>query len=260
MAISIRNSRLASVGLASIVAIGVIGIGSVALADEPDESVPSERPEGKQHAVRGHGLLENSGVTRDEVKEGAAADLTLGEIIDQYGDVSADEAKANAIAKLGTKLDEAVASEKMTQERADEIEANAPAMLDRLLATIPGQHKVDRPHARKILSIARNSLETVAEVLGTDAATLREQLAAGQTIADIAGDKTQAVIDALTDDADAAIDQAAADGKIPADKVDAANARATAAIEKLVNEGRPNKPADGFRQREGQHRMPFRSR
>ena len=243
MGFSMRNSRLASVGLASVIAVGVIGAGSVALADEPGTGAPSEQGERHGRPVKAgiHGVLKDSGVTRDEMKEGAAAGLTLGAIIDQYGDISADEAKANALAAISARLDEAVANGKITQERADELESNAPALIDRILAAVPGQHRDGKgDRGGKVLSIARHALETVAEVLGTDVATLREQLQDGQTVADIAGPQTQDVIDALVADADAAIDKAVADGRLPAEKAETAKERAAAAIERFVNEGRPD--------------------
>ena len=240
MAFSIRNSRLVTVGLASVIAVGVVGFGSIALADEPGggtEQPAQARPARKAHPIKfgvKH-LLEDSGVTREEVKEGANAGLTLGEIIDQYGDISAEEAKANALADLSARLDEAVASGKITQERADALEARAPGMLDKILGTVPGEHRGDKPHPK--LAIARHSLETAAEVLGIEVADLREQLAAGATVAEVAGEQTQAVIDALVADANAAIDRAVANGRMPAESAEDAKARAALAIERWVNEG-----------------------
>ncbi|MEO8538372.1 MAG: hypothetical protein ABI577_01435 [bacterium] len=250
MKLSIFNSRLASVGLASVIAVGVIGAGTVAFAQTPgDTPTPSTQNGGG----RGHGLvrlgaahlLKNSGVTRDELKQGTAEGLTLGAIIDKYGDKSAAQAKADALAALATRLDEAVANGKLTQEQADKIEAAAPAQLDRLLAVVPADHPRDGGHEGKIRAVAKNALETVAGVLNTDVKALRQELAGGKTIAEVAGPQTQSVIDALTTNANAAIDKAVADGKLPADKADAAKAKAAEAITKLVNEGRPNKPAEG---------------
>ncbi|MGB4863093.1 MAG: hypothetical protein WBO97_11585 [Tepidiformaceae bacterium] len=251
MGFSFRSSRLASVGLASIVAIGVIGIGSVAMADEPatGSDTPAQGAERDHHPVaKGvHSILDNSGVTAEELKEGAQAGLTLGQIIDQYGDISADQAKANALAKLSDKLDQAVADGKVTQEQADKVEANAPALLDKVLAAVPGEHRGELPHHGLFLKIGKEAIATVSDVLGIEPRAILEDLRSGQTIADIAGDQTQAVIDALTDKSDAAIDKLVADGKIPADKADSAKSRAADAIEKLVNEGRPNKPGNGER-------------
>ena len=244
MGISLRSSRLASVGLASVIAVGIIGVGSVAMANEPGDSGRTG-----EHRHHGHrpikfgiaALLKDSGVTREEIQEGAAAGLTLGQIIDQYGDISAEQAKANALAALSARLDELVAGGDLTQEEADRIEEKAPQAFDRLLNAVPGQHKGERPGHGRGAVIAKHSLETVAEVLGTDASTVREQLKAGATVADIAGPQTQAVIDALVADANAAIERAVADGRLPADKEAEAKERAAAAIEKWVNEGRPGR-------------------
>lgn len=245
MKLSILNSRLASVGLASVIAVGVIGVGGIAMAQTPGDTPSTQDGAKRDHAKLKLGithLLKNSGVTREELQEGSAAGLTLGAIIDQYGDVSAEQAKANALDNLGTRLDEAVANDKLTEEEADRIEAAAPQMLDRLLAAVPGKHGgEDRPNHGKVRAIAKNALETVAEVLGTDVASIREQLKAGQTVAEIAGPQTQAVIDALTADANAAIEKAIADGKLPADKEAAAKEKAAGAIQKFINEGRPER-------------------
>lgn len=242
MSFSFRSSRLVSVGLAGILAVGIIGVASVALADEPGDS-PSRTEDGvrKHRAIKLgiHSLLKDSGVTREEVREGAVAGLTLGEIIDQYGDISAEEAKANALAALDAKLAELVANSQITRARADQFEAQAPALLDRLLAAVPGEHRGDGPRKGRALAVVKHSLETISEVTGIDVATLRERLAAGETVADVAGAQTQAVIDALVAGANTAIDNAVNRGKLPPENADAAKERAAAAIERFVNEGRP---------------------
>lgn len=245
MKFSILNSRLASVGLASAIAVGVIGAGSIAMAQTPDGGTPSTQ----DGAARNHPklklgiahLLKNSGVTREELQEGSTAGLTLGQIIDKYGDISAEQAKTNALANISDRLDQAVADGNVTQERADKIEAAAPQLLDRLLNAVPGSHDGggNHPGAGKVRAIAKNALETVAGVLNIDVATLRSDLKDGKTVAEIAGPQTQAVIDALTANANQAIEKAVADGKLPADKETAAKERAANAITKFVNEGRP---------------------
>jgi hypothetical protein len=153
--------------------------------------------------------------------------------------MSAAEAKANALASLSDRLDEAVANGNLDADRAAEIEANAPALLDRLLARVPGQFGDLHPNAARTLKIAKHSLDTVAEVLGTDVASVRAALADGGTIADLAGDQTQAVVDALTADANAAIDEAVASGKLPAERAEQAKERVAGAIERFVNEPHP---------------------
>jgi hypothetical protein len=246
MSFSFRSSRLAAVGLAGILAVGVIGVAGVALAGEPGDSSSADEGARKQRAIKLsiHSLLKDSGVTREEVQEGASAGLTLGEIIDEYGDISAEEAKANALAKLSEKLAQLVANGHIAQERADAFLAKAPDILDRLLGAVPGGHGGERPGVERALAIARNALGTVSEVTGLDVATVRERLTAGETVADIAGDQTQAVIDALVADANAAIDNAVAGGKLSPEQGEEAKAKTAAAIERFVNEGRPDRDGE----------------
>jgi hypothetical protein len=248
MKFSLRDSRLASVGLASVIAIGVIGIGSVAMAQEGsgDPATPSTRtapgPAGDNCRAGGlhlgaRVLLKDVGVTRDEVKEAAAAGLTNAQMIDQYGDKSAAQAKADALAALETRLAEAVANGKITQEQADTILSNAPARIDEFLAAPASD--LGKGMKRGFGGIAHNVLATVAGVLGTDEETLKTQLREGSTIADIAGGQTQAVIDALVAEANARIDAALADGKITQEQADQMKANTVERITTFVNEGGP---------------------
>lgn len=248
MKLSLRDSRLASVGLASVIAVGVIGIGSVAMAQEGsgDTTTPSTQtapgPAGDNCLagglhLGGRVLLKDIGVTRDEVQEAAAAGLTNAQMIDQYGDKSSAQAKADALAALETRLAEAVANGKITQEQADTILSDAPARIDEFLAAPASD--LGQGMKRGFGGIAHNVLATVAGVLGTDEETLKTQLQEGSTIADIAGDQTQAVIDALVAEANARIDAALADGKITQEQADQMKANAVERITTFVNEGGP---------------------
>ncbi|MCL4241646.1 MAG: hypothetical protein KJ048_09860 [Dehalococcoidia bacterium] len=247
MKLTLRDSRLASVGLASVIAVGVIGIGSVAMAQEGsgDTTAPSAQtapdPAGNCLArgprLAAHGLLKDSGVTPEEAQEAAAAGLTNAQMIDQYGDTSSAQAKADALAALETRLTDAVANGKITQEQADTILADAPARIDEFLAApalAPGD---GMKHG--FGGIAGNVVATVAGVLGIDEESLKAELREGNTIAEIAGDQTQAVIDALVAEANAKIDQAVADGKITQERADAMKANTVERITTLVNEGGP---------------------
>ncbi len=72
-------------------------------------------------------------------------------------------------------------------------------------------------HAGGPLGVNRaDILKVVATTLGTDTATVKVQLQAGKTIADIAGAKTQAVIDAIVLAETKAIDAAVTAGSVTA--------------------------------------------
>jgi polyhydroxyalkanoate synthesis regulator phasin len=248
MKFSIRDSRLVSVGVASVIAVSVIGFGSAAFAqDSGTTPTPSTQSDGTTPKdCDGHGLgiglrglLKNTGLTAQEIADGKAAGLTWGQILDQYGDVTAAQAKQQVLDTLKSKLDQAVANGKLTQEQADQKLADAGTKIDEFLNSTPGDHAEGKEHGRGFKSFG--SLETVAGVLGIDEATLRQRLAAGETLAQIAGDKTQAVIDALTAEANAKIDEAVANGKMTQEQADQAKAKASEMITKFVNEGGPFK-------------------
>lgn len=254
MKFSIRDSRLVSVGVASVVAVGVIGFGSAAFAQEGGATpTPSTQGDGT-HPERCDGigkglalkhLLRNAGVTLQEIAEGKAAGLTWGQILDQYGNISAAEAKQQALDALEAQLDKAVANGRITQEQADERLAEASTRIDAFLGSVPGDRLPGGGHGRPgARGIGGQALETIAGVLGTDVETLKGELASGKTVAEIAGDKTQAVIDALVAGANAKIDEAVANGRITEEKASEMKARIREAVTKFVNEGGPLKGID----------------
>lgn len=240
---NVLTSKLLSIGAASIIAVGVIGAASVALADSP---TPGGSP--PAHAGGAHGdhgdfgrmvagkVLEDAGVTKDELKQGASEGKTVGEVITAYGDKSVPTVKADALAALDTRLAAAVTAGKLTQVQADKIKSKAPAAFDKLMASKPGDREKPGDGHAKVAALGKKALKTVADTLGMEPKALIEQLKTGKTIAEVAGAKTGEVTAALTTQANAAIDKAVADGKLPADKAAEAKTKAAEHINKFVNE------------------------
>lgn len=260
MRISILDSRLVSVGVASVIAVGVIGFGGAAFAQDSDTTPTPSAQEDGATPERCHGvglglalrhLLKETGLTAEEIAEGKAAGLTWGQILDQYGSITAAQAKQQALDALKEKLDAAVANGRITQEQADQRLADAATKIDEFLAGKPGDKVPGEGRGLPGRGIGGAKLETVASVLGMDVETLRSRLAAGETIAQIAGGQTQAVIDALVAEANARIDEAVANGWITEER--AAEMKATIAekITTLVNEGGPLGKAFGRGHRGG---------
>ena len=96
-----------------------------------------------------------------------------------------------------------------------------------------------------------NELSVAATYLGTTTADLQTKLQAGQTLAQIAGAKTDGLIQALVADASTRIDAAVTAGKITAAQAATAKTNATAEATALVNNARP---AGGPRGRGPGHR------
>lgn len=78
-------------------------------------------------------------------------------------------------------------------------------------------------------------LDIVAEVLDMDAEELASQLRDGSTIAEIAGDQTQAVIDALVAEQTARLDKAIAEERISEERADEIRSAIIENVEAMVN-------------------------
>lgn len=85
-------------------------------------------------------------------------------------------------------------------------------------------------------------LETVAELLGMETADLAEALRDGRSIAELAGEDTQSVIDALVAEASDRLATAVDNERITQDEADEKLADVTQRITDMVNGERPEAP------------------
>lgn len=115
-------------------------------------------------------------------------------------------------------------------------QAQADAVKTRLEAARPqGGHRGHKHGA---------PLEEVATFLGTTVEDLRTQLSGGKTIAQVAGDKTSALINSLVASANKRIDDAVAAGKMNAEQATQLKADTQQRVTDMVN---GVKPAEGRR-------------
>ena len=87
-----------------------------------------------------------------------------------------------------------------------------------------------------------HGLDAAADFLGMEIDDLGAQLRDGATLAEIAGDQTGALIEALVADAEEHLAQAVADGKLTQDEADTRLADIEEKITTFVNEGPPERP------------------
>lgn len=127
-------------------------------------------------------------------------------------------------AKMEERLQQAVASGKLTQEQAD-------AMRQRM------QEKAGqlRERMKGVAKGAGMALDEVATFLGMPKQDLVAQLRSGQSLAAIAGNRTPALIDHLTAKADARIDKAVADGKLAPERAAELKTKTKDRITQMVN-------------------------
>lgn len=238
---SILTSKLASVALGGAIALGVVGAGSVALAqtggsgDSPGATATATATPGNHPRLRVlAGLLNDtvakSGLTAQTFKDGFKDGKSVNDILAANGK-DAGAIQAEVLADAQARINDALTSGKITQEQANKLNEKAPAGVSKFFSTAPKHH----PLRERIVKLAKAGLKTTADVLHMTPKDLVSQLRSGKSIADVAGPRTQAVTDALTAQANKAIDDALANGKITQDQAEKLKANVPARIEKFVN-------------------------
>ncbi len=210
-----RKARYVTVGAAGLMAIGLIG-GGVVAAQEGDS--PSDAPDGEcnhdgprnHHGATGiRAIIDASGLEASIFADGFESGMTVNEVLADNG-ADSGLVLGMVLADLEAKLSEKVSDATMTQEQADEALANA-------------------------------------ETIGISVDELKEALQGGSTIADVAvanGSSARTVVDAMVSAASDRIDQAVADGNLDAEKAAEMKSTLTDRITELVNNGRPERPAN----------------
>lgn len=245
------HNRIVALGLAGAIVAGVIGAGGVALAANGHSGAPAveqgaslasqtAKPhEGRHGALKAlfGDIVKQSGLTRAELKTGFKAGQSIDEMITAKGGNPAT-VKSAVLNDVATRLSTAVANKKITQAQADKINAKAPAVVDRIMALKGGPAR----HALKLAREFRKTvIQTTAKTLNIDVKTLRQDLKNGQTIAQVAGAQTGAVITAIDAKVDAAINQAVTNGKIKSERAEALKTKVHERVANFVNNGPKHK-------------------
>ena len=118
----------------------------------------------------------------------------------------------------------------LTQEQADKVQARVKEKAQAARAAHP------LPRFKAGIGLGE-SLDKIASVLGISVDDLKTQLQSGKTLGEIAGDKKPALITALTDAANARIDEAVKNGKLTEAQASELKAKTAERITKLVDEG-----------------------
>ncbi len=257
--------RLIGIAIAGVVSVGVIGGAAVAIAQSPGSTPSSDQSttsvdmdlDGHHGKIVHAGLkeiLDASGLTQDQVKQGFAAGKSLNQLItDNHGDPVAVQAKV--LSDLDAKLKDLVGKGTITQAQSDKIAARANTELPKLMDHAPkvGDHA---PKAGPGPHLILGGLDAAAKAIGITPQELMAQLKDGKTIADAAkakGVDPQKVIDAIVADETARIDKLVTDGKLDSTKAEKLKSTLKDAITKFVNDGGPHfgmhgRGGPGFRQ------------
>jgi ribosomal protein S20 len=236
----IVHNRVAGIALAGALAAGVLGAGGVAMAEGGSGTSPTvatssvsattaKHPRAKAVLELRKDIIAKSGLTKADFKAGRAAHKSINDILG----ANAATVKAQVLTDAQAKITAAASNGTITQAQADKLNAKLPTLLDKVFAHVP-----DGSHAGRIKAIGKEALRTAANVSGIDVKGLRTVLKNGQSIAQVASDKTPAVITALDAKADSAIDTAVTNGKVKAENADALKAKAHERVTEFVNKTR----------------------
>jgi len=147
---------------------------------------------------------------------------------------------------LADALAELVDAGTLTQEQADAVTAAVRERVDAL----PDRPRGPGPgpgHGHPGWRILHNGLEIAAETIGIDPADLREAVAGGQSIAEVAeanGVTSQAVVDALVAAGDSALDEAVANGRIDEERATEIRDNLPEHAQNFVDHTRPDRGDD----------------
>jgi hypothetical protein len=175
--------------------------------------------------------LVTAGIASGSIAVAAVAPLTLasaqtegnGSTTTQPANPAPDQGQKGHNGIFADALKSLVADGTITQDQADKIQARVQEK---------AQQARDQRQAAKTAEV-----DKIAGIIGISADDLKSQLQSGKTLAQIAGDKTDAVVKALTDDANARIDQAVANGKLSADQAANLKTKTAARINDVVQNG-----------------------
>lgn len=233
---SLITNKLAAMGVAGALTLGVLG-GGVAYAQSSGTNDPTP-VEIQQAAKQKPGIfrdlmadiIKRSGLKKADFRAGFKEGKSINAILG----ANASSVQAAVAGDVNARIAEAVTNGKLTQEQAEKLSTKVQPTLEKLFSAVP-KHKPNNGHGAKVKQAAKHELDTAAKVLNMDPKVLSDQLKSGKSIAQVAQGQTQAVIDALVNDANAALDKALANGKITKEQHDKAAANVTTRVTNFVN-------------------------
>ncbi|MFN0145123.1 MAG: hypothetical protein ACKVT1_01320, partial [Dehalococcoidia bacterium] len=211
------STKVLAIGLTGLMAVGVAGVTFAQGPANPDRPASQGLGAGDHRGARIGlaAIVQASGLDKAVFSEGLKAGQSINQVLTDNGKDPA-AIQAQVLAELRTRLDQAVADGKLTEERADQAYAKAQEQLPAFMNSVPdGSHGGGQDGQRR--GGGKGLMKSAAETIGIEIQALVEQVKAGQTIAAVATAHNvapQTVIDNAVAAANARIDQAVADGKL----------------------------------------------
>lgn len=238
------RTRLLTIGLSAVLAVGALGAG-VAMAQDggAGSSDQGERHDRGHHKILKNTLKsihEHSGLPAGTFKQGFKDGKSINQVLIE-NNVDPASVEAAVLLDVEAALDGLVASGEIDAAKADELYAAAAQRLPQLMDRAPDPDREGRKPGARVINGIKGLLGSAAEALGMEPRELGQRMKAGETITEIAnaeGVAVETVIEAMLAEANARIDQAEANGSLDAVQADEAKAKIAGRIETFVTEGR----------------------
>lgn len=244
-------SKLKRFAIPTALVVGGVTAGSflaplgLASAQETEsDSTETETDSDADHQHRGrHGrgfgakaeVLEDIlGLSAEEIRDAFSEGSSLADMAEAQG-IAVDDLTAAMVAAATERIDEAVAEGKIDADQAEEhkagLEDRVAEMVTRTRPEDGGHHRGHRGRG----DFLRGGLDTIEDTLGLSAEEIRDGMAEGKTLADMADEQGVSVddlADAMVAAATERLDEAVADGKIDEDRA----AQVTEQLEERIDQ------------------------
>jgi predicted DNA-binding protein YlxM (UPF0122 family) len=251
--------KLISLASAGLALVAITGSAFAATSTTQQATTPSSTS-AQQHQYKQHGQFNNQqlltllGVNSSTLQQDLKAGKSLADIASAQG-INEQKVIDLLVSQSSQRLDQAVQSGKLTQDKADSFKAKlADQTKKRVEQKGFGQDhkgfKGDQNHKFK-----GGSFKDLASVLGINQQDILNQLKAGQSLAEIASAHNvaeQTLIDQLVKDSTQKIDQAVQTGKLTQDKANQIETKLPDQVKKMV-EQKGLGGHQGHHQRKGNH-------
>ncbi|MFZ4515355.1 MAG: hypothetical protein ACOYN3_03515 [Acidimicrobiia bacterium] len=236
--------RTGAIAIAATVAgaLTVSGAGAMAYAQTTTTTTPAKRADrAATRADLAAAAATALGMTTDELKDALKGGQTIEQIAQSKG-VSIDTVKQALTDAVNAAIDKAVTDGKLTADQATKAKEKTAERVSNFVEYGPKRGGGRGGPGGAGLNKLADPFKVAADTLGMTEDELKTALQGGKTIAQVAQEKgktADAVVTALVDAANKAIDQAVTDGKLTADQATQAKAKAAERAADIVNNPPP---------------------
>jgi hypothetical protein len=204
----LRKAVIAGAGVLAIGAAGGVAVHAATSSSpstSPTAATPSPSPEAGNKTCAPKPLLgaarqvlsiavKDTGLTQQQILD----QLRAGKTLDQIAGDKAQQVEQDALAALKTRLDKAVSSGKLTQDRENTMLDKAKSALEKAMSTdlskrIPANGAPRACGARAGAKLLQTLVKVTAQQTGLSEQQVRQDLQKGQSIDQIAGSKAAAI-------------------------------------------------------------------